>query len=420
MLETPSAGNSCEQVLGLVLAGGRGVRLRGVSQGCAKPAVPFGGEYRIVDFTLSNCWNSGIRRIAVLTQYEARSLVQHIYRSWSWHASRASEAVDVWPAQQDADDSWYQGTADAVRQNLNPILGTRARYVLVLAGDHVYSMDYRPLLAAHIASGARVTVACTEVGLREASRCGVIQLDGFGQIVDFVEKPERPRSMLTRPDRACVSMGIYVFDTEALVGALTGRAKGHDFGRDILPVLIEQGGVHAYRFIDERGEPRYWRDVGTIDAYYEANMELLDAATANALFRPDWPIVTACDPPLPARLLADRSGCEAVALDSLLSRGCQIIGARVHRSVVSREVSVCARSLVDRSVLLPGAVVGRDCRIRGAIVAAGCRVPDGTVIDRTHSHCLVTPAGTVLVNQAALERAVEQEPGRRFAQAATA
>jgi len=371
-----------DEVLAVVMAGGRGTRLGELTRGCAKPAVPFGGEYRIIDFTMSNCFNSGVQQTAVLTQYEGRDLIAHLQRAWAFRALYPGEFVKIWPAQQDSSDDWYQGTADSVRQNLRAIIDSGADHILILAGDHVYSMDYRELVERHVTAGADVTVACTEVSLQEARRCGVVEADRSGWVHGFTEKPDGPVPIRGRPDAAYVSMGIYAFRLPALVAALGGDGGSlHDFGADVLPAMLAHYRVLAFPFVDDRGRPRFWRDAGTVDAYYEASMALLDPAARRDLYRPGWQVVTADVACSPAILERDESGRRATVVDSIVARGTSICGARVTGSIVSRGVEIGPGAEVLDSVLLPDARIGEDCRIRNAVVCPGCRVPAGTVID---------------------------------------
>ncbi len=371
-----------DEVLAVVMAGGRGSRLGALTKGCAKPAVPFGGEYRIIDYTMSNCFNSGVQKVAVLTQYEARDLIAHLQRAWAFRALYPGEFVSIWPAQQDSSDDWYQGTADAVRQNLQAIMDSGAEHVLILAGDHIYSMDYRELVGGHVAAGADVTVACTEVSLKEARRCGVVEADEASWVHGFTEKPDRPVPIRGRPDEAYVSMGIYVFRLSALAAGL-GQHDGslHDFGGDVLPAMLAHYHVLAFPFVDDRGRPRFWRDAGTVDAYYEASMALLDPAARRDLYRPGWQVVTADVACSPTILERDERGRRATVVDSIVARGASICGGRVSGSIVSRRVEVGPGAEVIDSVLLPGARIGEDCRISNAVVGPRCSVPAGTVID---------------------------------------
>jgi len=388
-----------DEVLAVVMAGGRGTRLGALTKGCAKPAVPFGGEYRIIDYTMSNCFNSGVRQTAVLTQYEARDLIAHLQRAWAFRALYPGEFVNIWPAQQDSNDDWYQGTADAVRQNLQAIMDSGAEHVLILAGDHVYSMDYRDLVERHVQAGADVTVACTEVPLAEARRCGVVEAGEAGRVHGFTEKPDRPVPIPGRPGEAYVSMGIYAFRLPALTAVL-GQEDGslHDFGGDVLPAMLDHYRVVAFPFVGDRGRPRFWRDAGTVDAYYEASMALLDPAARRDLYRPGWQVVTAEVACSPAILEHDERGRRATVVDSIVARGSSICGARVSGSVVSRAVEIGPGAEVTDSVLLPGARIGEDCRISNAVIGPGCSVPAGTVIDGKETPGEGTPH-TVLVTR---------------------
>jgi glucose-1-phosphate adenylyltransferase len=368
-----------KNTLAVVMAGGSGTRLGELTRWHAKPALPFGGQYRNIDFPLSNCVNSGIRRIGVLTQYKAHSLIQHVQQGWSFLRPEFGEFVELWPAQQRKGQRWYDGTADAVYQNIDLIMEHAPAHVLVLAGDHVYKMDYRPLIEAHAASGADVTVGCVEVPLSEARSFGVMGVDGAGWVREFAEKPERPKALPARPDVALGSMGIYVFDREFLFEALINDAgcssSAHDFGRSLLPAMVRDQSVWAYAFAaDPHGRPAYWRDVGTLDSYWQANMDLLDDSPALDLHDDEWPIWSYQAPRPSARFVRDGS-----ARKSIVSAGSLVEGS-VNRSVLFAGCSVGRGSVVEGSVILPGARVGRHCRLKNAIVDSGCAIPDDTVI----------------------------------------
>jgi glucose-1-phosphate adenylyltransferase len=401
----------CQHTYAVVLAGGRGKRLGPLTDRRSKPAVPFAGKLKIVDFALSNCVNSGVRRIGVLTQYKAQSLIRHLERGWSFLAATLGEFVDVVPAQQKDGEAWYSGTADAVWQNRDLIAESRARHVLVLGGDHVYKMDYSILLADHVERGAQASVVCLEVPVGQAHEFGVMGVDGAGRIVSFDEKPAQPRSVPGRPDLALVSMGIYVFDAEVLLAALAqdaaDPASSHDFGRDLLPALIQRAHVAAHRFEQScvnrvDGRP-YWRDVGTLDAYWAANMDLIQVVPELNLYDDDWPILSQQRQLPPAKFVFDQDGRRGMAVDSLVSSGCIVSGAVVRRSILFSKVRVGDGSLVEDALLLPNVVAGCDVRLRRCIIDKHCRLPDGfhAGIDREADLARgfhVTPAGVTLVS----------------------
>ena len=403
------AAHLAQQTLAVVLAGGRGSRLKQLTDWRAKPAVPFAGKLKIIDFALSNCVNSGIRRVAVLTQYRAQGLIRHVERGWSFLASHLGEFVDIVPAQQQQGETWYRGTADAVYQNLDLVAEARARFVLVLAGDHVYKMDYALMLAEHVARGADVSVACTEVPLAEASAFGVVSVDADGRVVAFAEKPARPEPMPQRPTHALASMGIYLFDA-ALLGDELARdavdaASSHDFGRDLIPRLVREGRVRAHDFARScvntvAGVP-YWRDVGTVDAYYQANMDLTHVVPELNLYDDAWPILSLQRQLPPAKFVFDDDDRRGLAVDSLVAGGCIVSGARVRRSILFSKVRVGDRSVIEESLVLPNAAVGCDVALRRCIVDKHCRVPDGLRAgfdpDRDRARFHVTPQGVTLI-----------------------
>ncbi len=371
--------------LALVLAGGRGSRLHELTERRAKPAVYFGGKYRIIDFPLSNCINSGIRRIGVLTQYKSHSLIRHLVEGWSFFQRGLGEFIEILPASQRTTGDWYRGTADAIYQNLDIVRTLQPKYVLVLSGDHVYKMDYGRLLAYHEKKSAEMTVACVGVALEEASGFGVMSVGDDFRVGGFDEKPADPRPMPGAPDMALASMGNYVFNTDFLFrileqDALSG-ASAHDFGHDIIPSIIRDHRVFAYPFLDERtGRQPYWRDVGTVDSFWEANMELVSVEPELNLYDTDWPIRT-YHPQLPsAKFVFRGEEREGKALDSVVSAGCVISGATVVDSLLHSRVRVHSYSRVTSSVLLPEVEVGRHSRITRAVIDRGCRIPPGTVI----------------------------------------
>ncbi|HUP91764.1 MAG TPA: glucose-1-phosphate adenylyltransferase [Solimonas sp.] len=374
------------ETLALVMAGGRGSRLMGLTSWRAKPAVPFAGKFRIIDFTLSNCINSGIRRIGVLTQYKSHALIRHLQMGWGFMRGEVGEFVEILPAQQRIDEtSWYAGTADAVYQNLDIIRGHQPALVLILAGDHIYKMDYGGMLAHHAATGARITVGCIEVPVAEARGFGVMLTDEDTRVLRFDEKPQQPEPMPGRPDTALASMGIYVFDAGFLLDFLTHDAglagSSHDFGRDVIPAAIAGGKVYAYPFRDLKNNRQgYWRDVGTVDAYWSANVELTAVVPELNLYDLDWPICTYQTQSPPAKFVFDQPGQRGAAVDSMVSGGCIVSGAQVRRSVLFSNVRIDSGSLIEDSVVLPGATVGRGCRIKRAVIDENCIIAEGSVI----------------------------------------
>jgi glucose-1-phosphate adenylyltransferase len=392
--------------MAIIMAGGRGQRLADLTSHRAKPATPFGGKYRIIDFTLSNCVNSGVRRIMVLTQYKAHALIQHIQRGWGFLRGELGEYVEIVPAQQQIGDEWYRGTADAVYQNLDIINGYGADLVLVLAGDHVYKMDYAPMLAKHMAHLADITVGVVQVPVSAASSYGVMTVDNENKVLKFNEKPERPEPMPGRSDMALASMGIYVFTRDFLVDLLSGDAadpdSAHDFGGDIIPAAIKNHRVFAYPF--ENVETRaqyYWRDVGTVDSFYEANLELVDVEPELNLYDAEWPIWTYQQHVPSAKFVLDDEGRRGTAINSMVAGGCIVSGASVRESLLSYNCMVGERSEIHRSVVLPNSRIGSDCRIRHAVLDENVVIPNGTYIgfdraaDTRRFH--VTDNGVVLV-----------------------
>ncbi len=395
----------------LVLAGGEGSRLMDLTAWRAKPAVPIGGKYRIIDFALSNCVNSGIRRIGVLTQYKSHSLIRHLQRAWGFMRAEIGEFVEILPAQQRTHKKeWYQGTADALYQNIDIVQRHHPEYVIVLGGDHVYTMDYSEMLLYHVQTGADFTVGSIEVPLAEASAYGVMSVDVDMRITRFTEKPAQPEPVPGKTDMALVSMGIYIFSKDFLYKALVDDAgkmqSSHDFGKDIIPENIADARAMAYPFRTKSGRPGYWRDVGTVDSYWQTNMELCAIDPELNLYNRDWPIWTYQPQYPPAKFIFDDEGRRGEAIDSLISAGCIISGARLKRSVVFFAVTVESYSLIKDSVILPKVNIGRNCRITRAIIDKGCVIPDDTVIgedrveDAKRFH--VTKEGIVLVTPAML------------------
>jgi len=394
----------------LVLAGGRGSRLMQLTDWRAKPAVPFGGKFRIVDFTLSNCVNSGIRRIGVATQYKAQSLIEHLQRGWSFLDGRFQEFIDLLPAQQQVSEDWYMGTADAVYQNLDVIRRNRCKYVLILSGDHIYKMDYGRMLAEHARNEADLTVACIDVPREEASAFGVMHVADDKRVSAFVEKPKDPPAMPGRPDRALVNMGVYIFNAgflfEQLIRDHDDPNSSHDFGKDVIPHIVNRYRVFSHSFADscagcEEGREPYWRDVGTIDAYWEANMELTKVTPELNLYDELWPIWTHQEQLPPAKFIFNDDDRRGAAMDSLVSGGDIISGALVRRSLLFSRVIVHSYASVEDSVVLPGVDVGRDSHLRRVVVDKHCRIPDGMRIgynleeDRKRFH--VSEGGVTLV-----------------------
>ncbi len=371
--------------LAIILAGGRGSRLMQLTDWRAKPAVPFGGKFRIIDFPLSNCVNSGIRRIGVLTQYKAHSLIRHIQHGWGFLRAELDEFVELLPAQQRIETSWYEGTANAVLQNIDIIRRHDPEFILILAGDHVYKMDYGSMLAAHVETGADATVGCIDVPLEDASAFGVMSVDGDWRITEFTEKPAHPQPMPSDPTRALASMGIYVFNTRLLFDELerdAARAETtHDFGRDIIPASIRRYAVFAYPFRDpQTGSYGYWRDVGTVDSFWQANMELVGVTPELNLYVREWPIWTYQQQVPPAKFVFDDEGRRGMAVDSMVAGGCIVSGAEVTRSLLFSNVRVHSYTTIEDSVIFPEVDVGRDCRVRRAVIDRGCRIPSGTTI----------------------------------------
>ncbi|MDD3609658.1 MAG: glucose-1-phosphate adenylyltransferase [Halothiobacillaceae bacterium] len=393
--------------LALVLAGGRGSRLKQLTDWRAKPAVPFGGKFRIVDFPLSNCVNSGIRRVGVLTQYKAHSLIKHIQLAWGNPRVQVGEFVELLPAQQRIDEnSWYLGTADAIYQNLDILRSHKAKYVLILAGDHIYKMDYGPMLAYHAENNADLTVGCIQVPLEEARAFGVMGIDRDGRIQRFVEKPQNPDPMPNNPDTALASMGIYVFNTEFLFEQLIKDAdeprSERDFGKNIIPSVIGKYRVFSYPFRDlQTGKQAYWRDVGTVDAYWAANLELIGVTPELNLYDNDWPIWTYQEQLPPAKFVFDDEGRRGMAVDSMVSGGCIISGAVVRHSLLFSNVVVNERAYVEDSVILPNVTISEDAEVHKAVIDKGCVIPPGMKIgvdlalDRERFE--VSPGGVVLV-----------------------
>jgi glucose-1-phosphate adenylyltransferase len=405
------------RAIALILAGGRGSRLMHLTEKRSKPAVFFGGKFRIVDFTLSNCINSGFRRISVLTQYKSHSLLRHLQRGWSFLRGEMNEFVELLPAQQQTEEgSWYKGTADAVYQNLIILRSHRPKYVLVLAGDHVYKMDYSAMLEDHITSDADVTVSCVEVPRQSASSFGVMHVDENDRIIEFFEKPADPPAIPGEPDKALASMGIYIFNADFLFEELIRDARdqdsAHDFGRNIIPAVVPRARVLAHRFqrscvYSQPGAEPYWRDVGTVDAFWEANVDLTALVPSLNLYDADWPIFTYQEQLPSAKFVHDEGSRRGVAINSLVSGGCIVSGATVRESLLFSKVHVHSYAQVTQSVILPDVDVGEGAVLNKVVVDRGVSIPRGMVIgesrgvDAQRFH--VTEGGVTLVTETMLD-----------------
>lgn len=397
--------SAINQTLTLILAGGAGSRLHPLTKDRAKPAVVFGGIYRIIDFALSNCINSGLRKIYMLTQYRSHSLQNHLNNAWNIH--RHDEFIDVVPPQFRVTDKFYQGTADAIFQNIFLLEDNRPEFVLVLAGDHIYKMNYGRFIAQHIEKGADLTIGCVSQPKAKASEYGVVHADENNKIVGFLEKPSDPPVIPTRPDYSYVSMGIYVFSTKALVRAITNDAKkdtAHDFGKNVIPHMLEEGKkVYAYDFWDEEKQVEaYWRDIGDLDSYWEANMDLCNVHPIYDLYDKKWPVHTYVEPDPPCKtVFAEKDARMGHALDSLVSQGVIISGGEVVHSVLSPGVRVNSYSQVEKSILFHGVDIGRRCKIRNAIIDKGVQVPADTTIgfdpEEDRKHFTISPGGIVVI-----------------------
>jgi glucose-1-phosphate adenylyltransferase len=403
----PNISHLTRNTIALILAGGRGSRLMNMTDWRAKPAVPFGGKFRIIDFPLSNCVNSGIRKIGVLTQYKSDSLIRHIQQGWGFLRGEFGEYVDLMPAQQRHDEnSWYKGTADAIFQNIDILRSRSPEHILVLAGDHIYKMDYGAMLADHVEKKADLTIGCIEVSLQDATAFGVMDVDENRRVRAFVEKPEHPPVMPGRTDTALASMGIYIFNAgflfEQLLKDADTKGSSRDFGHDIIPAVIDKYIANAYPFLDlQSGAQSYWRDVGTIDAYWSANMELIGVKPDLNLYDNTWPIWTYQAQTPPAKFVFDNDKRRGMAVDSMVSGGCVISGAKVRHSLLFSNVRVNSYTTLQDTIVLPEVNIGRHCRITKAIIEKGCQIPESTVIgenraeDEKRFH--VSPGGVVLV-----------------------
>ncbi len=398
--------------MAVIMAGGRGSRLKQLTLNRAKPATPIAGKFRIIDFPLSNCVNAGIRQILVLTQYKAHSLIQHIRRGWGFLRGEFGEFIEILPAQQQIGEIWYRGTADSVYQNLDIIEAHRPEHVLILAGDHVYKMDYGPMIAYHVENNADLTVGVLRVSLDEAREFGVMTVDDSQQIIRFSEKPSHPEPTPDDPEQALVSMGIYVFNAELMSEILRNDAEddqsAHDFGKNIIPGSINTRRVFAYPFTDvETRAQSYWRDVGNVDAYFNANMELVHVTPELDLYDDDWPIWTYQEQAPPAKFVLDEQGRRGTAINSMVAGGCIISGAVVRHSVLFSNVRVDERTELDSAVILPNVQIGKNCQIRNAVIDENCVITDGTIIgvdpEADSQRFFITKQGIALVTEEMLQ-----------------
>ncbi|TCZ55405.1 glucose-1-phosphate adenylyltransferase [Roseicella aquatilis] len=411
-------GPLARSAMAFVLAGGRGSRLMELTDRRAKPAVFFGGKTRIIDFALSNALNSGVRRMAVATQYKAHSLIRHLQRGWNFLRPERNESFDILPASQRVSEhNWYLGTADAVFQNIDIIEDLAPRHLVILAGDHIYKMDYEVMLQQHQDSGAGVTVCCMTVPRQEATGFGVMAVDATGRITEFVEKPADPPGLPGDPDRSLASMGIYVFETRLLLDRLrrdaADPASSHDFGKDIIPRMVAEGTAQAHRFeascVRSAAESSpYWRDVGTVDAYWEANIDLTDVVPPLDIFDQDWPVWTYAEVAPPAKFVHDIGGRRGEAISSLVSGGCIVSGAFARRSLLFTGVHLHSYAQVEAAVLLPQVDVGRHARLRNVVVDRGVRIPEGLVVGEDPvedaRRFRRTERGICLITQSMLDR----------------
>lgn len=417
-IRTPSRNQLVRHTVALILAGGRGSRLKQLTDRRAKPAVYFGGKFRIIDFALSNCLNSGIRRMAVLTQYKSHSLLRHMQRGWSFLRAELNEMVDLLPAQQRiSEDQWYRGTADAIYQNLDIIRSTHPNHIVILAGDHVYKMDYSIMLKDHVAHGAGCTVGCIEVPRTEASAFGVMAVDATRRIVDFVEKPADPPALPGHPEVSLASMGIYIFDADYLYALLDADVRDsssdHDFGKNVIPQAVRQGRALAHPFglscvSRVPNATPYWRDVGTIDAFWSANLDLASTVPELDLYDTEWPIWTYQRQLPPAKFVPDKDGHDGVHVNTVVSGGCIVSGSYIARAVLFSEVRVHSHCHIEDAVLLPNVVIHRSCRLKRVVIDRGCTLPEGLVVGEDAAldaqRFERTEGGVVLITREMLER----------------
>ena len=405
------------RAMAFVLAGGRGSRLMELTDRRVKPAVYFGGKTRIVDFALSNAMNSGIRKIAVATQYKAHSLIRHCQRGWNFFRAERNEFLDILPAsQRTSEQHWYQGTADAVTQNIDIVDDYDVDYIIILAGDHIYKMDYEVMLREHVESGADVTVGCLTVPREEASAFGVMDVDDKGRIVSFLEKPKDPPAMPGHPDKALASMGIYVFNWAFLRELLLADAEdpnsSHDFGTDLIPGIVKNGKAMAHRFdvscVRTPGAPAYWKDVGTVDAFWQANIDLTDFTPELNLWDNDWPIWTYSESRPPAKFIHDEKDRRGVAISSMVSGGCIVSGTEIRNSLLFTEVHTNSYAVLDHAVVLPYVTVERHARLRNVVIDRGVIIPEGLVVGEDPlddaKWFRVSDKGVTLITQDMLDR----------------
>ena len=405
------------RAMAFVLAGGRGSRLMELTDRRVKPAVYFGGKTRIVDFALSNAMNSGIRKIAVATQYKAHSLIRHCQRGWNFFRAERNEFLDILPAsQRTSEQHWYQGTADAVTQNIDIVDDYDVDYIIILAGDHIYKMDYEVMLREHVESGADVTVGCLTVPREEASAFGVMDVDDKGRIVSFLEKPKDPPAMPGHPDKALASMGIYVFNWAFLRDLLLTDAEdpnsSHDFGTDLIPDIVKNGKAMAHRFdvscVRTEGAPAYWKDVGTVDAFWQANIDLTNFTPELNLWDSDWPIWTYSESKPPAKFIHDEKDRRGIAISSMVSGGCIVSGTEIRNSLLFTEVHTNSYAVLDHAVVLPYVTVERHARLRNVVIDRGVTIPEGLVVGEDHlddaKWFRVSDKGVTLITQDMLDR----------------
>jgi len=396
------------KILAFILAGGKGERLYPLTRDRTKPAVPFAAIYRIIDFTLSNCINSNLRKIYVLSQYKSLSLSRHIQLGWNILSSTLGEFITVVPAQQRINEQWYRGTADAIYQNIYLLQKELPELLLILSGDHVYKMDYREMIKFHLDKHADVTVAAVEMDKKLSPEFGVIEIDSESSIVGFQEKPTEPKTLVRSPDKILASMGIYIFNTEIVVRKLIEDAKrdtAHDFGKNIVPEMVGKHQVYAYLFKNERGEPHYWRDVGTIEAYFESNIDLVSESPLLDLYDPEWPIHTYHPPLPPAKTISDGRGVHnsGAVMEAILSGGCVISGGEVKRSLLSPNVRIEKSAVVEDSIVLEGARVKENAHIKRTIIDKESEVPAGMYVGYDHradaKNFTVTESGIVVISK---------------------
>lgn len=401
-----------QRSMAFVLAGGRGSRLKELTDRRVKPAVFFGGKARIIDFALSNAVNSGIRRISVATQYKAHSLIRHCQRGWNFFRAERNEFLDILPASQRMDESmWYRGTADAVTQNIDIVDSYNIDYVIILAGDHIYKMDYEIMLRQHVETGADVTIGCLTVPREEATAFGVMATDKDGNITSFLEKPADPPATPEDPTKALASMGIYVFNwkflRELLVADANDPNSSHDFGNDLIPDIVKNGKAMAHRFdescVRDEGAPAYWKDVGTVDAFWEANIDLTDFTPELNLWDRDWPVWTYSESVPPAKFIHDEKDRRGMAISSMVSGGCVISGTEVRNSLLFTEVHTNSFAVLDHAVVLPYVTVHRNARLRKCVIDRGVTIPKGLVVGEDPAedakYFRVTEKGTTLITQ---------------------